>query len=223
MRSNPEQTTLFFDYDGTLHDCIRIYAPSFRDVCKMLIKDGYDPGREFSDADISRWLGLSAPDMWNDFMPSLSDELKRDYGIKLGAGMTERILNGSARLYPGAKEMLSELKSCGFKMAFLSNCTREYMEAHTSAFGLDRWFDAFFCVEDFHDCQKWQIYEAVRDRFPGKHIIIGDRQKDIEIAEKFGLASVGCQYGYGAPGELSGCTFIAEKISDIAEIIKNMI
>lgn len=69
MKSKPEPITLFFDYDGTLHDCIRIYAPAFRRVYPELVTAGFAAPRTFSDPELSQWLGLSVSDMWNRFMP----------------------------------------------------------------------------------------------------------------------------------------------------------
>lgn len=74
MKSKPEPITLFFDYDGTLHDCIRIYAPAFRRVYPELVTAGFAAPRTFSDPELSQWLGLSVSDMWNRFMPELPQE-----------------------------------------------------------------------------------------------------------------------------------------------------
>ena len=69
---------LIFDYDGTLHETMRIYGPAFRKNYENLVSRGLAPAREFSDAEISGWLGFTAADMWNRFAPQLSDEEKAD-------------------------------------------------------------------------------------------------------------------------------------------------
>ena len=51
---------LIFDYDGTLHETMRIYGPAFRKNYENLVSRGLAPAREFSDAEISGWLGFTA-------------------------------------------------------------------------------------------------------------------------------------------------------------------
>ena len=113
MKSKPEPITLFFDYDGTLHDCIRIYAPAFRRVYPELVTAGFAAPRTFSDAELSQWLGLSVSDMWNRFMPELPQERKDYYGSRIGDEMLRLINGGLAALYPGTEETLEFLRSRG--------------------------------------------------------------------------------------------------------------
>lgn len=97
MKSNPDPATLFFDYDGTLHDCIRIYAPAFRKVYREMVAAGHCPTRQFSAPELCRWLGLSVPDMWNSFMPDLAQTLKDHYSTRIGEEMLQLILDSSRR------------------------------------------------------------------------------------------------------------------------------
>ena len=115
MNSKPEPITLFFDYDGTLHDCIRIYAPAFRRVYPELVTAGFAAPRTFSDPELSQWLGLSVSDMWNRFMPELPQERKDYYGSRIGDEMLRLINGGLAALYPGTEETLEFLRSRGWK------------------------------------------------------------------------------------------------------------
>lgn len=219
MKSNPDPTTLFFDYDGTLHDCIRIYAPAFRKVYREMVAAGIAQPRQFSAPELCRWLGLSVPDMWNSFMPDLAQTLKDHYSTRIGEEMLQLILDSSAALYPGTEKTLDTLRNHGYQMVFLSNCLHSYMEAHRRAFQLDRYFSAFFCAEDFPGNAKWEIYQAVRDQFPGRHVIIGDRKQDLECAQHFGLPFVGCRYGYSLPGELADATHLISQVTDLTAAI----
>ena len=51
--------TVFFDYDGTLHDSMRLYGPAFRRVYAALVAEGWAEPRAFSDKEIASWLGYS--------------------------------------------------------------------------------------------------------------------------------------------------------------------
>ena len=69
---------IIFDYDGTLHNSIKIYEPAFMKAYDYLVANGYANKRKFKEGEISRFLGLSATDMWNIFMPNLPKERKRE-------------------------------------------------------------------------------------------------------------------------------------------------
>ena len=61
--------TVFFDYDGTLHNSMLTYGPAFREVYADLVKNGYLEYQELTDEEISHWLGWTVEDMWNTFAP----------------------------------------------------------------------------------------------------------------------------------------------------------
>ena len=56
--------TVFFDYDGTLHDTMALYGPAFRAACAWLSKEGWLERRTYADADIACWLGWTTEEMW---------------------------------------------------------------------------------------------------------------------------------------------------------------
>lgn len=206
---------IFFDYDGTLHQSMLTYAPAFRSTMQWLSDRGYIPARSYSDSEISRWLGFNSNDMWSQFHPELAPEIREQARIRLGEDMARRIGNGEGALFPGTEDVLMKLKSEGHRLCFLSNCRRAYMERHTRVFGLERFFDFFFCCEDYDFIPKHEIFLKVAPKLRGPFVIIGDRSHDIEIAVKNGLPSIGCAYGYGVRGELSGADIIVSDICDI--------
>lgn len=214
---------LIFDYDGTLHQSMLTYAPAFRATCKMLADKGYMAEREFTDEEISYWLGFNSTDMWNNFLPDVPADVKENARIFLGQDMGQRVENGEGALYPHAEEVLAELKSQGHTLIFLSNCRVKYMERHSRVFGLHRFFDYFYCCEEFDFIPKYQIFRLFSLQHKGEFIVIGDRFHDIETAEKNGLKSIGCGYGYGKKGELSAADIIVDDITEIPKAVKNLL
>lgn len=215
---------LIFDYDGTLHDSIKVYAPALRRTYAGLAARGLVPLRNLSDEQIASWLGWSPRDMWNAFAPGLSDELKQRSIESVGRGMLQGIAAGNSVLYSGAEEVLAELRAAGHTLVFLSNCRHDYMEAHREHFALDRFFSGFYCSEDYDQIPKPRIFEHIRADFggdgaPGEFVAIGDRFHDMELAYEHGLRSIGCLYGYGEPGELKDATATVERVTDIPAII----
>ena len=208
-------TNLIFDYDGTLHNSMLTYAPAFRDTMKWLSDNGYIAEKEYSDNEISCWLGFNSTDMWNSFHPELDPEIREKARLMLGRDMAERIDNGEGALYDGAEETLSELKKRGYTLIFLSNCRFHYLERHRRVFGLDRFFNHYYCCEAFDFIPKYEIFPKIAPAHKGNFIVIGDRFHDIETAVRTGLPSIGCSYGFGSPEELSGADIIVDSITGI--------
>lgn len=208
-------TNLLFDYDGTLHNCIKIYAPAFRLAYNYLTCLGYAPAKTFTDKEISQWLGYSSIDMWNLFMPSLPADIKEKCSKIIGDEMIRLVKSGKAQLYPTVINTLSKLKKDKYTLIFLSNCKKSYMNIHKKQFDLDKYFSAFYCTEDFSFKPKYEIFSQVKSNYTGDWIVIGDRLHDIEIAQRFNLKFLGCAYGYGTREELIGADSIAEKPEEL--------
>ena len=114
--------TVFFDYDGTLHDSMHLYGPAFRRAYAALVTDGWAAPRTFSDEEIASWLGYSPAAMWASFMPELPEAIWQRASAAIGEEMRRLLAAGAGRLYPGAKAMLESLREEGCTLVFLSNC-----------------------------------------------------------------------------------------------------
>lgn len=207
---------LLFDYDGTLHETMRIYGPAFRMACEDLAARGLIEPRHDSDAEIAAWLGFSTPEMWRRFLPELPQPEKERSSRMIGGEMLRLVRAGQAALYPQAEATLAALKARGHTLILLSNCRRAYLQAHVQTFGLDRFFTACYCCEEFGDIPKYDSFPKIRARWPGDYVVIGDRFFDLEVAVRHDLLSVGCLYGYGSAEELSAATY---RITSLPELL----
>lgn len=213
---------LIFDYDGTLNNCLKTYRPAFRKAYSWLVENGYAEPREFSDKEISYWLGFTGAEMWSIFQPQLSPEI-HDFCRNIISEETDaQIQSGNAELFPGALETLSELKKRDYTLIFLSNCRRRYLQSHNNAFQLDQFFDYFYCAEEFGFIPKHEIFRSFKDYHRGDFIVIGDRFHDIETASKNGLQSIGCAYGYGSAEELADADIIINSVSEIPDAVERL-
>lgn len=212
---------IIFDYDGTLHDCAKIYVPAFRVGHRYLVEKGFLEYREYPDEEVISYLGYSPKQMWEQFAPQLSGELKRRVTMIVSDEMARLTDEGKSVFYEGVEETLQTLAESGHRLIFLSNCLHSYMEQHRTAHGLDRFFSGYYCSEDYGYKPKPVIFrETIKPQqgtYSDKFIVVGDRRFDLETAWENGLSSVGCLYGYAPKGELDNADRL---ISDIRQLPK---
>lgn len=214
---------LIFDYDGTIHQSMKTYAPAFRNTCKWLSDNEYIAEKKYTDKEISYWLGFNSTDMWGTFQPDLQPEIREKARVMLGEDMARRVENGEGALFPNTEKVLTELKNQGHTLIFLSNCRVHYMERHSRVFGLDRFFDYFYCCEEYGFIPKYQIFRLFSLQHKGQYIVIGDRFHDIDTATQNGLKSIGCGYGYSTDGELDKADIVVNDITEIPSAVEKLI
>lgn len=214
---------IILDYDGTIHDCAKIYVPAFYIGYKYLTDNGLAPLHDYSYEEVSSYLGYSVKDMWAKFMPKLDDKYKNVCGKIISDEMMEMIENGKSVLYDGAEKALCELRSAGHTLIFLSNCLHDYMKAHIRAHRLDRFYSDFYCTEDYGFKSKPEVFKEICRKHDGEFIVIGDRFLDLQLAGSYALKSVGCLYGYCEEGELDNATVKVSNAAMIPEAVNGLL
>lgn len=209
---------LIFDYDGTLHDTARLYGHAVRFVLRELAP-AYTSDKECSDKALSKYLGMTARQMWEDFMPELPADRQQTAIEGVGLRMREGIRTGNARLYEGIPELLSSLKAMGHTLLILSNCQPSYLDAHRAYFSLDRWFSAYYCSGTYPDAPKEVIFECIRKEFPGRHVMIGDRASDIKVGLVHHIPTIACGYGFGNAKEWQGADYVVNSVEELYKIL----
>lgn len=215
--------TIFFDYDGTLHDSMKLYSPALRKAYAWLVDQGIVEPQELRDEEICRWLGWQVEDMWTTFVPGIDETTWRTAAKMVADDMNKGLHAGRGALFPGVKEMLENLHAHGFELAFLSNCGRPYCDSHLRIFDIDHLFSATYCAEEFGFIPKWQIYRQVAPQHADPQVMVGDRFHDIEVATRAGIPSIGCAYGYGDPSELEAATIMVDSPAQIPAAIQRLI
>ena len=214
--------TVVFDFDGTIHDTMRIYEPAFNVGYQTLVDRGLAEPHTFTRDEL-RWnVGLTAREAWAMIEPNLTWEQVQPSTEVVGDVMLAMMAAGQGGLYEGVPAMLDEVKEAGHTLVFLSNCGTRYKDAAREAYGLDRWFSAYYAAEENDWQPKERVFELICARFPGPYIAVGDRYKDIALADAHDLACVGCLYGFGAPEELATATCHAHRPHEIAGLIERI-
>ncbi len=213
--------TIVWDYDGTLHNSMRIYAPAVRSVFTDLKQWGLVEEVP-EDKRIREWIGLTRQDMWCQAAPQLDQEQQDSAGLMVGHLMRELGLQGQARLYPGAERVLSWVKEHRWTQFMLTNAGSDYMGQHRELFGLDQWFDAYYCPEGCDDRDKRELFRDIQEKFDGPWIMIGDRKQDVEAAKCNDAPALGCLYGYGGLEELEMADYTVARIDQIPLLLERI-
>ncbi len=227
-----------FDWDGTLHDTKKLYAEavgrayaflkeyvdnaSEDEQSKEVLKNcGFiqKTKEELSEMSLSKYLGMTARQMWDDFMPELDENLQAKAEKIVGDSMVELVYNHSASLYEGTIELLKQLKESGHKLMILSNCKIAYLKAHREIFGLDEWFMDYYPAQQYDFVPKEEILKMIMDKYPGDYFMIGDRYQDIYAGKVCGTKTIGCAYGFGTADELKDADYIAKSVKAIGTFI----
>ncbi|GKU26801.1 HAD family hydrolase [Clostridium folliculivorans] len=211
--------TIFFDYDGTLHNSIKIYGPAFRKAYAYLVRLGAAEQRDWSDREISYWLGFNPQEMWKTFMPGLDDDIRNKCSTMIREEMRALTESGAPELYEGAIETLKYLKGRGYRLVFISNCRIIYRDCHRELFCLGDFFEELACSEEYNFIPKYEILSKIKDRYPEEMVIIGDRMQDIEAGKKNDIYTIGCSYGFPLEGELDEADLIINNIKKLKKYL----
>jgi len=210
--------TIVFDWDGTLHDSMKIYKKAFLKAYQYLVDHHYALNKDWKDEEIHVFLGKNPKEMWESFEPKLTKEVIDIVSPMISKSMEDSILSNQAILYPGALDTLSYLKSKGYHLVYLSNSKTYYMNAMDKVFNLSEIFDLMLCSEMYNFISKKYILERFMQSLPKGIVVIGDRNLDIETGIYNQALTIGCTYGYGTPQELENANLLIHDIRDLMKI-----
>ncbi|MBR0189066.1 MAG: HAD family hydrolase [Clostridia bacterium] len=210
---------VIFDLDGTLLDTIDDITDS---INGMLNEFGY---KAIDREQVRQIIGSGAKKLIADALPEkLSDEefIKR-------LETYNRIYNASGspktKLFGGIKEVVTELKNRGYKLAVLSNkpqhSTDKVAEKYLSGLGFDfigGQSEKIKCKPD--PAGALYVLQELGVK-PENAYLVGDGETDVLAAINAGIAGVCALWGNRTKAQLlaAGGTLFAETPSDILKII----
>ncbi len=208
--------SIIFDFDGTLHNTIKIYYPAFSSGVEFLRNHGFAKDFELNEKNVSKFLG-EKPNFAYDLIAKGADEkLKREVMALVGKKMDENIKNGLGKLYEGTIKVLEELSE-DYDLYILSNCRESYLDTALDVYGIKKYFKKYFAAETYDFLPKEDIIKKERQKIKEEIIFVGDRHHDMEAARKNNIRSIFCTYGFGSEEEGKDASY---KISSIGEILK---
>ncbi|GAB6052619.1 phosphoglycolate phosphatase [Magnetospira thiophila] len=188
---------VLFDFDGTLVDS----APDVRHgLNKALARRNRGPR---SLTEVKSWVGRGARDLviaaleaGGGSLPEAEiDALNQDF---LSAYAAEPIID--TVVFPGAIEMLDELRRRGKKLGICTNKPSLTCAPVMAALDLDRYFEVVLCGDQVthrkpdgrhvHDCIN------ALGGVPERAVLVGDSENDAYAARNAGIACVMVSFGY---------------------------
>lgn len=214
-----KKETIFFDFDGTIHETMYIYGPAL-DKAKEYLDEHKIPHKGLERELYHTYLGYNADDMWKMVMGGNDPETIHYVSSIVGREMNLNLDRGLGRLYPKTEETLMELKKRGYTLVYISNARNRYYEKVKETYKLERFFDGFFTSEMYNELPKEEILKSVMNDYPAPYSIVGDRFFDMVGGKKNNMTTIFCNYGYGKSEEGNDASYRIDSIDELLEIIK---
>lgn len=190
---------ILFDFDGTVFDTVEGITKSIR----------YALNKHDMDAPLDELRCFAGPPLVDMFMEKYG--VDKETAVQFVADFRERykpIGLYECCVFPGVKELLTELKARGKHLAIASSKPQELIIELLQREDMFELFESVCgTVGDINDA-KWQVCErAMKELSADKDscVLVGDTKYDVIGAHKCGIKCVGVEYGYAAPGDFEAC------------------
>jgi phosphoglycolate phosphatase len=194
--------TLFWDLDGTITDPRRGIIDSYMAFLK-------EAGVAVPDASELLWvIGPPLRDCLATLLQTTDADVIENAVLRYRYWYVTEGLMYRDTPYPGIRELLSDLRRCGYRMFVATAKAHTYARLILRHWGLEDFFEDINGSEldgtraNKTDLLHWMTNQNEIVRSP-EILMIGDRKHDAIAAKNNGLSSLGVGYGYGSHEELS--------------------
>lgn len=207
-----------FDMDGTLFQTNRILGHALEDAFDFLRMNGRWTG-ETPLAEYQTIMGVSLPEVWQTLLPGHSDEERALVDRIFQDALIRHIEQGQGALYSGAEATLQVLKETGHPLYIASNGWKVYLTAIVRKYGLARWLDGVYSIEDVASSQKSDLVAYILSGHQlTEAVVVGDRISDFTAAKVNGLPAVGCRFDFSNEAELEQADVIIDDLRELVQI-----
>lgn len=187
----PLPRLFIFDWDGTLMD-------SERQIVACMQAAAMDVGVVVpAYEEVRSIIGLGLPEALRRLFPGhdpvLREEVRRAYARHFVAEA-----GGRSELFPGAQELLADLRRRGFLLAVATGKSRLGLDRVLDGVGMTNVFDATRCADETASKPDPRMLIEILTAltvFPTEAVMIGDTTFDLEMAARAGVRSIGLAHG----------------------------
>jgi HAD superfamily hydrolase (TIGR01509 family) len=204
---------IIFDFDGTLADTIDIL---------LSITNRLSAEFGFKSATKEELAQLSNLNSWQILQYSGISIFKFPLLIRrLKAELHSEVPH--IQLFPGIKEVLLELKKCGFQLGIITSNSRENVWTSLEKNGLQSLFTFIYSGSTFGKhkvINKWLRRENIN---PEQVVYVGDEIRDIDAAKKTGIKVIAVGWGFNSQEALAAQNpdFLIERPQELIEIMNS--
>lgn len=213
--------SIIFDLDGTIFQTDKLAIPAFESTFRQLADEGYVLDNEPTHDDLLAVIGLTLDDIWENLIPSQSEELYNKASKYLLENELNGLKDGYGALYPNVVETLLELKNLGYRLFIASNGLKDYVDNVLSNFRINHLFEAVYSAGEYKTETKIELVnKLISDLDIKKAIMVGDRSSDVEAGKANGLFIIGCNFGFSSDGELRGADEIITNFEQLINLVQ---
>ena len=208
---------ILFDVDGTLIDS----APGILNTLEEVF---HTMGVDITGVNLRRYLG---PPLRRSFGEHFTDPAKIEEATELYRKSYEAKGSHEGEAYPGAAQMLRQLKAAGYTLCTATSKPTEVVTPILEEQGLAQYFDFIggASMDETRDTKTDVVrYVLEQPCVKGKRVLmVGDRNDDMRGAADCHLDAAAALYGYGSREELEPFhpVFYAESCEALAQQLLN--
>ncbi|MDH4323462.1 MAG: HAD-IA family hydrolase [Betaproteobacteria bacterium] len=181
---------IVFDWDGTLLDSAAGIVESIQEAARDLQLP--IPTHETA----SHVIGLGLQDSLRTAVPTLPEVRYREFAEAYGRHFRAR--QDAMALFPGARELLRDLRAAGHRLAVATGKSRRGLEHALEATALRPYFGATRCADETspkpHPAMLLELMAQLAAQAE-QVLMIGDTSHDLEMARNAGVDAVAVAYG----------------------------
>lgn len=214
-----EIKTLLFDFDGTLHNTIKIYLPALQQGFQWIAQKTDSRPKKITEEYAASLLGYPPMEAWTQLFPHVEKKLLLAAMKQVGDHMNLALQNHEGELYPRTRETLSYLQDRGYTMYLISNSSNSYLHIAADVFLLRPYFKEIIAAQSYCYQPKETIFQSVLKYEMPSFAAIGDRFHDMAAAEKNHMVKIFCSYGFGKAEEGKTAHFHLQSIDQLQNIL----
>ncbi|MGH8494059.1 MAG: HAD family hydrolase [Moraxellaceae bacterium] len=187
----PKPRLFIFDWDGTLMD-------SERQIVQCMQMAAHDLGLVVPpSSEVRAIIGLGLPEAILKLFP-LHDRETRDRIRQAYARHFVAEAGGRSEMFPGAQELVLELRARGFLLAVATGKSRLGLDRVLNQVGWLDFFDTTRCADETASKPDPRMLHEILvslSVFPAEAVMIGDTSFDLEMALRANMPSIGVAHG----------------------------
>jgi phosphoglycolate phosphatase len=188
-------SVVVFDWDGTLVDSEHHIVNSLAHAAQRLDLPSLSHDR------LKSIIGLGLREAIGALYPDLSEQGFKDFRALYAEHYFSKPM-GADDLFEGVESTLQALQERQVRLAVATGKNRHGLDRALAATGLGRWFTVTRCADETQSKPHPQMLQEIAQALnvgPQRMLMVGDSSFDLEMAQRFGIASVGVSYGVHDP------------------------